>query len=365
MSPEQFRALLERHGGLTGHQILDPQVDTTTTDRLTGETKSAKGPNPSPRVRYVTREGEITARQNPDGTFDVLDDPKGFLKDDTPAGSAKPIEVSAGASLVQKQADGSYAPVYAPPDKTKTMTPYERASLQMTQAGQALQQQRLELDKAVAEGRMTREARNDALAEAVQRTTQDIAKARLAIEQQQADTSRQNAALANRREDRMVGQAGRQQQIDEATLGRGAGQDAVSRAEQAYGYRREQAYAAARASGKSPQDAINESAQTDIPDFDTIAEAAAQRAVAGLGGLTAGGRPPIAPPAPAGAGALPSGQIPYPQPGGVAPSAVIAGAGGAPAPLVAPLNGDFNPADYAPDAARARAAAMAGGPRAY
>jgi hypothetical protein len=46
-----------------------------------------------------------------------------------------------------------------------------------------------------------------------------------------------------------------------------------------------------------------------------------------------------------------------------APASPLAGGGpvgGAPAPLVAPLNGDFAPAAYAPDAARARSIAMGG-----
>lgn len=80
MPPEQFRAILARHGGLIGHQVVDPEVDVETTNEITGKKTTAKGPNPSPRVRYVTRDGEIVARQHDDGTFDVLEDPKGLVR---------------------------------------------------------------------------------------------------------------------------------------------------------------------------------------------------------------------------------------------------------------------------------------------
>lgn len=80
MTPEQFRAILDRHGGVIGHRIVDPTVDTTETDRLTGEARTTKGPNPVPRVKYVTRDGEITARQKDDGSFEILEDPKGLVR---------------------------------------------------------------------------------------------------------------------------------------------------------------------------------------------------------------------------------------------------------------------------------------------
>src|SRR5262245_19763874 len=125
MTPEQFRALLAANGGLTGHQILNPTTETTTTNRLTGEQQTTRTPTPNPRVRYTTPNGEITALQKEDGSFEVLDDPKGMVKAAGGAGGVgdKPIEV--GGKLVKPDGKGGYVQVWPRPDEPAGEKPVE------------------------------------------------------------------------------------------------------------------------------------------------------------------------------------------------------------------------------------------------
>lgn len=107
MTPAQFRALLAANGGLLGTEVLDKSKEEEIAGHKTGEMI----PPTSVRLRYTTPNGEITARQEDDGTFAILDDPKGLVKASAPGGD-KPIEV--GGKLVQKNARGEYVTVYDP-----------------------------------------------------------------------------------------------------------------------------------------------------------------------------------------------------------------------------------------------------------
>lgn len=80
MTAEQFRAILAAHGGVSGTEIIDKSTPEKIEGRETGEMV----PPATIRVRYTTRDGEITARQHDDGSFEILDDPKGLVKSADP-----------------------------------------------------------------------------------------------------------------------------------------------------------------------------------------------------------------------------------------------------------------------------------------
>lgn len=165
--------------------------------------------------------------------------------------------------------------------------------ISLAERAQAAEEKWRDLNGQVAAGKLSLEQRNQQFREYQQGVENDIARQKLEIE-------RQANTRADVRLGQQIQQQGRQINISEATLGQRAGETAMSAADKAYGYRREQTYARARAAGKSPEQAINESSAVDVPDFDQIAEAAAQRAVAGLRGLAAPTpAAPTAPPTPA------------------------------------------------------------------
>src|SRR5437762_2743137 len=75
--------------------------------------------------------------QKPDGTFEVLDDPRGLLKGGAADAGDRPIAV--GGSLVQRQPDGSYKPVCTPPKEPTNPCAAEstrRASVEQYTVGQ-------------------------------------------------------------------------------------------------------------------------------------------------------------------------------------------------------------------------------------
>lgn len=75
MTPEEFRAILAQHGGLLGTEIVDKAKEEEIAGHKTGELI----PPTTIRIKYTTKDGTITARQHDDGTFEVLDDPKGLV----------------------------------------------------------------------------------------------------------------------------------------------------------------------------------------------------------------------------------------------------------------------------------------------
>lgn len=367
MTPEQFRAMLARHGGLTGHQILDPTTEQT--DRYGRTTKQ---PTPSPRVRYTTPQGEITARQKEDGTFEVIDDPKGFLKDTDPTAPQKPIEV--GGRLVEKQPDGTYKPVYEPPKEPKAAdvrefpdgslrerqpdgswkpieggqkpaaplkapelgVPAARAGQRTDLAGVKAQYDAfvagLNADKTLTDQQRTE--RLQRYIETVVTPAFDRANAEVAAEQErQAKRQETSDALAaagearaGRTEQRLSAADERRARLDEETLAQRrrefsytAGQDAVKNAlallpatgSPLFG----QQYAAALntiASGGGPVTFTPEALSVPLPDLNALAAEGARRAAAMATLPVAGAQPAPAAPAPA----------PAPAPvGGVAPGA--------------------------------------------
>lgn len=111
MTPEEFRAVLAQHGGVLGTQLLDTSKDEEIAGHKTGEMI----PPTSVRVKYTTKDGTITARQQDDGTFEVLDDPKGLVsKASGPQGKAPTIHTLPDGSQVEYDpATGGWKPFAA------------------------------------------------------------------------------------------------------------------------------------------------------------------------------------------------------------------------------------------------------------
>lgn len=91
MTPEQFRAILAAHGGLIGTELLDTARDEEI-DTPSGKIKTGEKVSPTRvRIKYVTKDGTITAYQQDDGMYQILDDPKGLVnKAEAPADAKAP-----------------------------------------------------------------------------------------------------------------------------------------------------------------------------------------------------------------------------------------------------------------------------------
>lgn len=296
MNPEQFRAILAKHGGLIGTQVLDQAKEESISGVKTGEYEK---PPSVIRLKYVTPNGEITAYQKDDGTYQIVDDPKGLVK-----------------SATADAAGG------------KPMTEYERAQLDRQKeqdARAARNEQRSTNQQTIQNNRADRRERGQQklqeLQLAVQQGSLDERKAQAEWErwkfqnydlprQQRADAlAERNAARADAREDRMITTEQRRARTDEYKVGQEAGRDAVDRARLAH---------TPVVLGNYAKGGIDAAWATPAPDFDAIARSAAERAVAELRGL---GQTPPANPTAAGDGLPSNFQVPPPA---APPSGLVA-----------------------------------------
>jgi hypothetical protein len=101
MTPEEFRAILAQHGGLLGTEIVDQSKEEEIAGHKTGEMI----PPPTIRIKYTTKDGTITARQHDDGTFEVLDDPKGLVGKATDPAASKAPETKTFPDGTERQWD--------------------------------------------------------------------------------------------------------------------------------------------------------------------------------------------------------------------------------------------------------------------
>jgi hypothetical protein len=271
-------ARLQKAKGAPTVRILD---ETVKKKNRYGEEE--EGPNPEPTYRYLYEDGShVDVKAGKDKYEMIGGTALASASKAADADPNKPIEVSAGSSLVAKQPDGSYKPVYSPSadQGQKPMSAYEQAQVTLRQAADKAEAENREITRKQQERTITVAEANAARAEMRARIETETAQARVEIERQQLQLQQQNAQLANRREDRLVS-------TSEAQIGQNAAKDAIGRAQMSRNQSRSQAYGAARAAGGDPMAAMNAADAVPGIDFDAIAEAAAQRAIQGLQGLTA------------------------------------------------------------------------------
>lgn len=363
MSPSDFRALVAQHKGVASSAILDMPKD----EKINGVATGEKVPlSVNPRIKYVLWDGtEVTARQQDNGEFEILEGGSNLLK----TGTTKAVAGSAVSQndkyIVTIGPDGKSTqtpnPNYVPPED-RAMTPAEKAATEQAA-------QRIDVERQNAK---TSEAR--ASADALYQQTQtkiaemnaDIAAGRLkhdqAVEQfnewyktniegplaqvhaeaakitaqasaTNADTARMNAQTSAGQlalDTRKLNEVTEPTQaltnaLGVAQLGQTAGQDAIKNwlatapLQVGSGFGGDFANALhTLSSGGGPVNFQGSDFTYNIPDFQTMANTAADQAVArlksGLGsfGSMVGAPAPAVQPAPA-----PSPAVqPAPFPGG-------------------------------------------------
>jgi hypothetical protein len=110
MTPEEMRALIAKHKGLAGHEIVDKPKDEVIAGQKTGDTL----PTPNPRIKFVMGDGtHLTARQQDDGQYEIVD-PGTAMRE--PAANAKPdFQTMPNGDLARVGADGSLTVVASKP----------------------------------------------------------------------------------------------------------------------------------------------------------------------------------------------------------------------------------------------------------
>lgn len=302
MKLDEFHRLIARHGGLSGDPVaLDPEVDAK--DRYG---RTSKGPNPTPKYKYVFADGTtLTAVTQSGGDLQVVD-PGSAMKDDTAADRPKPMS-EYEAAQVQRQKDQ---------DARANRTEDRQTATARVAEGRADRAEKGRQVLATLQAQQKQGEINDKQAQAAwdkwKFENYDLPR------QQRADAlAERSANRADQREDRVAS-------TQQYTAGQTAGRDAVDRATAAHDARQLSAYNQARGAGRSPQQSMTAATALEPPDFDAIAERAAQRAIAQLQGL--GAPPPAqAGPTPAGDG-LPA-QFTPPAPAMAGPVAQPGGTG--------------------------------------
>lgn len=301
MTADEFRALLTRHGGLIGTEIVDKSKEEEIAGHKTGELI----PPTTVRIKYTTPNGEVTARQRDDGSFEVLDDPKGLVKA-AGADAGTPTVTQAETARHNKATEAQAANTASRADRR------EQQQLTAAEAQQRATALREERANAVATGRLTLDQAN---AEYDRRYKEEVETPLKRSAEQRA------VEAAKRAEDqaRFEREKFRQEQVSsrekettrrqeaEAKFSYDAGQDAVSQAMKLLPYRVGPTFGAefsqalnTLGNGGGAVNFTPGAVTFDAPDYASIAEQAAQRAHA-LFNLPAPAAPgmPAAPAAPA------------------------------------------------------------------
>lgn len=289
MTPDEVRALIAQHKGLSGHEIIDkpkkatyPGTTIQKLDPTTGQPTGELAPlEQNPRIKYNLGDGtHFTARQNDDGSYTVIDNgtaigktavakprvktfPDGSLREEDPsapdgwrviaekpAHAPSPVSTSANEpNIVTRSPDGSIKtepnPNYVPPKSDVPglnlgqRRPGQRTDLSLVeqQANAYLAQ----LNADVQAGKITRDDRQrqwDAYVATTVKPLVDQANKETAdYADEQLQRQRANEARANAREDRLAANDTRRASTDQQRLdfdrqrfAQEAGQTAVTNA---------------------------------------------------------------------------------------------------------------------------------------
>lgn len=309
-------------GDPTPH-ILNPQ-----TDEVIGGVKTGRmADNPSPKYRYLFPDGTYVDVQTNQDTGERTTLGGTALASAAPKPPAKPRTTKIGNDLYEEQPDGSFAKVIDNPDqpvKPNDTLPTDRmvtigpegqqmperlspaAYTALVNGERARALQRLDEIKArEAQGQLDHAGADRERQQAKDDLAQRLALAKDKREADAAALARENSALANQRENRLAANDTRRATVDEQKYGMDvqkfgyqAGQDAIANARAASaatlgsGQFGEHLAAFLRGgAGTMPQFTAAD-LQHQTPDYDAIATAAAQKALASIGYTGPGGGGP-------------------------------------------------------------------------